>query len=92
MQSPPSVRKPARRKGGVEGERERASGETKDIRVRKRDEVQKEKDADVIVLDASVLVHALPQVKKWCRDGREEIVIVPLEGENAVGLPSCGVR
>ena len=41
---------------------------------------QRDKDADVVVVDASVLIHALYQVKKWCRDGREEIVIVPLEG------------
>lgn len=39
-----------------------------------------EKDVDIIVVDASVLVHALYQVKKWCRDGRKEIIIVPLEG------------
>ena len=38
------------------------------------------KDADVIVLDASVLIHALGHLKKWSRDGREEIIIVPLEG------------
>ena len=38
------------------------------------------KEADVIVVDASVLVNALSHVKKWCRDGREEIIIVPLEG------------
>lgn len=38
------------------------------------------KDADVIILDASVLIHALGQLKKWSRDGREEIIIVPLEG------------
>jgi hypothetical protein len=38
------------------------------------------KDADVIVLDASVLVHCFGQVKAWCRDGREEILVVPLEG------------
>lgn len=41
------------------------------------------KDADVVVVDASVLVHALGQVKKWCRDGREEVVIVPLEGQSS---------
>jgi hypothetical protein len=46
-----------------------------------------EKDADVVVVDASVLIHALPQVKKWCRDGRQEIVIVPLEG--ATSHPSA---
>jgi hypothetical protein len=39
-----------------------------------------EKDADVVVVDASVLVHALYQVKKWCKEGRQETVIVPLEG------------
>jgi hypothetical protein len=38
------------------------------------------KQADVIVVDASVLVNALGQVKKWCRDGQQEIIIVPLEG------------
>jgi hypothetical protein len=38
------------------------------------------KEADVIVVDASVLVNALGQVKKWCRDGQDEIIIVPLEG------------
>jgi hypothetical protein len=39
-----------------------------------------EKLADIIVVDASVLIHALYQVKRWCRDDRQEIVIVPLEG------------
>jgi hypothetical protein len=43
-------------------------------------EDKREKDADIIVVDASVLIHALYQVKKWCRDGRQEIIIVPLEG------------
>jgi hypothetical protein len=38
------------------------------------------KEADIIVVDASVLVNALGQVKKWCRDGQDEIMIVPLEG------------
>lgn len=42
---------------------------------------QDTKDADIVVLDTSVLIHALGQLKKWSRDGREEIVIVPLEGE-----------
>ena len=42
---------------------------------------QETKDADVIVLDASVLIHALGQLKKWSREGRKEIIIVPLEGE-----------
>lgn len=51
------------------GSRRRSSEEDKD-----------EKDADILVVDASVLVNALYQVKKWCRDGREEVLIVPLEG------------
>jgi hypothetical protein len=46
------------------------------------------KEADVIVVDASVLVNALGQVKKWCRDGQEEIIIVPLEG--TVSFPPLG--
>ena len=52
-------------------------------------EDKREKHADIIVVDASVLIHALYQVKKWCRDGRQEIVIVPLEGMVAVTLKSC---
>lgn len=50
------------------------------------------KDADVVVVDASVLVNALGQVKKWCRDGQEEIIIVPLEGRYhslSLGYVSC---
>ena len=47
-----------------------------------------EKDADVVVVDASVLVHALYQVKKWCKDGRQEKIIVPLEGPHQC----CGVN
>ena len=47
----------------------------------KEREREKEKDADVVVVDASVLVHGLYHLKRWCRDGREEVVIVPLEGE-----------
>jgi hypothetical protein len=54
----------------VESRQGRKSGEESRI----------EKDADIVVVDASVLVHALYQVKKWCREGRQERVIVPLEG------------
>ncbi|KAH9840599.1 uncharacterized protein C8Q71DRAFT_740219 [Rhodofomes roseus] len=50
-----------------------------------------EKDADIIVVDASVLVHAIHQVKKWCREGREEIVIVPLEALNTLDLLKKGM-
>ena len=41
---------------------------------------QESRDADIIVLDASVLIHALGKLKIWSRDGREEIIIIPLEG------------
>jgi hypothetical protein len=48
------------------------------------------KEADVIVVDASVLVNALGQVKKWCRDGQEEVIIIPLEGTISFSLSrSC---
>ena len=49
---------------------------------RKSGDEEREREADIIVIDASVLVHALYQVKRWCKDGREEILIVPLEGES----------
>ena len=48
---------------------------------RKSSDEEREQEADIIVIDASVLVHALYQVKRWCKDGREEVLIVPLEGE-----------
>lgn len=38
------------------------------------------KDADVVVVDASALVHSLGQLKAWCRNNREEVIVVPLEG------------
>ena len=75
----------ARARGGAAdrmGMETGAAGETRE-RVRREDMPAprgREKDADVVVVDASVLVHALWQVKKWCRDGRQEIVIIPLEG------------
>ena len=53
----------------------------------KEREREKEKDADVVVVDASVLVHGLYHLKRWCRDGREEVVIVPLEGECVICHP-----
>ncbi|KAH6879718.1 hypothetical protein BKA70DRAFT_198185 [Coprinopsis sp. MPI-PUGE-AT-0042] len=59
-------------------------------RRRSEEEDKKEKDADIIVVDASVLVHALYKVKKWARDGREEIVIVPLEALNTLDLLKKG--
>jgi hypothetical protein len=68
-----SEKKDKREKGGrLSGESRRSSEGTR--------KGEKQKDADVVVVDASVLVHALYQVKKWCRDGRDEVLIVPLEG------------
>lgn len=46
----------------------------------KKGRSETEKDADVVVVDASVLIHSINWVKKWCREGREEIIIIPLEG------------
>ncbi|KAI0283492.1 hypothetical protein BC826DRAFT_195027 [Russula brevipes] len=61
-------------------------------RRRGSDDIRKtaDKEADVIVVDASVLVNALGQVKKWCRDGQEEIIIVPLEALNSLDLLKKG--
>ncbi|KAF9220607.1 hypothetical protein BS17DRAFT_797602 [Gyrodon lividus] len=75
-------------------EREREHGEArhreKEQPRRSSEEAGGEKDADLVVVDASVLVHALHQVKKWCREGREEIVIVPLEALNTLDLLKKG--
>ncbi|KAK0471371.1 hypothetical protein IW261DRAFT_1425182 [Armillaria novae-zelandiae] len=49
-------------------------------------EEKNEKDADVVIVDASVLVHALDNLKKWCRNGREEVIIVPLEANTLLAL------
>ncbi|TFK35169.1 hypothetical protein BDQ12DRAFT_325318 [Crucibulum laeve] len=66
-------------------------GIVKDVGIRRRSgEEAREKDADVVVVDASVLVHALYQVKKWCKEGREEVVVVPLEALNTLDLLKKG--
>ena len=59
-------------------------------RRKSEEEERKEKDADIVVVDASVLVHALYKLKKWARDGRQEIVIVPLEALNTLDLLKKG--
>jgi hypothetical protein len=71
--------KPPRRKGGDILEREVQDAGFKPGR-RSPENMKRDKIADVIVIDASVLIHCLGQVKSWCREGREEIVVVPLEG------------
>ncbi|KLO12088.1 hypothetical protein SCHPADRAFT_921493 [Schizopora paradoxa] len=48
------------------------------------------KDADVVVVDASVLIHALGQMKVWAKYGRQEIIIVPLEVLNTLDLLKKG--
>ncbi|KAG2362096.1 hypothetical protein BDR07DRAFT_1407938 [Suillus spraguei] len=81
-----SAKKPA-----AEAVPEREHNEVKVQKPRKSsEETRGEKDADIVVVDASVLVHALHQVKKWCRDGRDEIVIVPLEALNTLDLLKKG--
>ncbi|PPR06267.1 hypothetical protein CVT24_000886 [Panaeolus cyanescens] len=54
------------------------------------EEDRKGKDADVVVVDASVLLHALYKVKRWCKDGRQEVLIVPLEALNTLDLLKKG--
>ncbi|KAI5121731.1 hypothetical protein M0805_009024 [Coniferiporia weirii] len=49
-----------------------------------RDRPAGERVADVVVVDASVLVHALDQLKAWCGKGREEVVVIPLEALNTL--------
>ncbi|KAH9938798.1 uncharacterized protein BXZ73DRAFT_76306 [Epithele typhae] len=57
----------------------------------KRSEERKgQKDADFIVLDASVLIHGIYHLKQWSKDGREEVVIVPLEALNTLDLLKKG--
>lgn len=56
-------------------------GVTTSIQETKKGRSENEKDADVVIVDASVLIHNIAQVKKWCREGREEIIIIPLEGK-----------
>ncbi|KAG5339425.1 hypothetical protein C0989_004258 [Termitomyces sp. Mn162] len=69
---------------GVSAGKIQPQSQSQDVRRREKEkegervkEEKKEKenmkDADVVVVDASVLVHALYQLKKWCRDGREEL-------------------
>jgi len=44
-----------------------------------------------IVLDASVLIHALDQVRKWCSADSETKIIIPLEGESRQSPNVCPV-
>jgi hypothetical protein len=60
--------------------RSRAERPAERFRDGKEAEKKQHKDADVVVVDVSVLVHALYKVRNWCREDRKEVVIVPLEG------------
>ncbi|KAF8603398.1 hypothetical protein BDV93DRAFT_606950 [Ceratobasidium sp. AG-I] len=44
---------------------------------------------DVIVVDGSVLIHALGAVQRWCRNGRTQVVI-PLEALNTLDVLKSG--
>ncbi|KAF8335357.1 uncharacterized protein EI90DRAFT_321232 [Cantharellus anzutake] len=46
--------------------------------------------ANIIILDASILVHALGQVKRWCKEERKEILVIPLEALNTLDLLKKG--
>ena len=74
----PQRRQAAWKKGGPGGLMDQEPG--MGFNRRRSSEEKVETDGDVIVVDSSVLVHALYQVKKWCKEGREEVLIVPLEG------------
>lgn len=73
--------------GRMKAEPNSTSAHQDDIKVRESERLSDEeamdskKDADIVVIDASVLVHGLDQLKKWCRSKREEIIVVPLEGK-----------
>lgn len=65
-----------------ERKRERNGKEDKIVDIKARMEgLDVKKEADVVVLDASVLIHCLNRIKDWCRKGRQEILVVPLEGK-----------
>lgn len=59
---------------------DRSIGSSPTTKMRSAEQEKKTKDADIVVVDGSVLIYALYQIKKWCREGREEVIIVPLEG------------
>ncbi|KAF8839975.1 hypothetical protein BDN67DRAFT_969215 [Paxillus ammoniavirescens] len=90
-QRPTSGHKPGKRE---HMERDREYGEARHREREKprrlSEEAGSEKDADLVVVDASVLVHALHQVKKWCREGRQEVVVIPLEALNTLDLLKKG--
>ncbi|EIN04443.1 hypothetical protein PUNSTDRAFT_108195 [Punctularia strigosozonata HHB-11173 SS5] len=85
----PAAGKPPRRKGGEAPERNAQDTGIKAGR-RSPENAKKEKIADVIVIDASVLIHCIGQVKVWCREGREEVLIIPLEALNTLDLLKKG--
>ena len=47
--------------------------------------------ADVIVVDASVLIYALGAVQRWCHDGQTQVVI-PLETLNTLDVLKSGTN
>ncbi|THV02614.1 hypothetical protein K435DRAFT_716754 [Dendrothele bispora CBS 962.96] len=86
---PNSPNKPTnsnRRRGGDNQSNESAV----DQGSRRRSNSDSEKDADVVVVDASVLIHSISSLKRWSRNGREEVVIVPLEALNTLDLLKKG--
>ncbi|KAF8509865.1 hypothetical protein BU17DRAFT_98593 [Hysterangium stoloniferum] len=83
---------PHTHRGGKKGRKEggRDGGEVVKPSEPKQPVTSDNRDAEVIVVDASVLIHALGHIKKWCRDGREEIVLIPLEALNTLDLLKKG--
>ncbi|EIW53008.1 uncharacterized protein TRAVEDRAFT_53425 [Trametes versicolor FP-101664 SS1] len=79
-----------RRRNDDGEDRPRAESETAVREDRRSEERKVQKDADVVVVDATVLVHGLYHIKKWCREGREEVIIIPLEALNTLDLLKKG--
>jgi hypothetical protein len=80
--------KPNGKQQGIETRPAQPRNSDEEKRARRPSEV----DADVIVVDASVLIHAIHQVKLWCRSDRKEKVVIPLEALNTLDLLKKGTN
>ncbi|KAG8872992.1 hypothetical protein FRB98_009270, partial [Tulasnella sp. 332] len=58
--------------------------------VRGNTAVETKQIAERLIVDASVLIHALSQVREWSKDDRKEIIVVPLEALNTLDLLKKG--
>ncbi|KAG8947001.1 hypothetical protein FRC04_011298 [Tulasnella sp. 424] len=84
----PQVGTPGRADGNQDSNR-RSDTQWRSDRRTAQDATQA-KVADRIVVDASVLIHALGTVRTWCRESSKEVVIIPLEALNTLDLLKKG--